>query len=157
MLRNISNRIGFVCSLLAALFTFFAFRLVNLQVGGHEKFLKLAVEKHGFKKPIFAQRGAIYDRHGEALAVNVPVRTVTADGTHIKDPAAVAHIAASFLNMKESDLVAKLSTKRPYVVIQNASETAIGQRGIGASVGSETLIQVTFIFLVKNTNFYTKY
>lgn len=116
---NISNRIGFVCSLLAALFTFFAFRLVNLQVGGHEKFLKLAVEKHGFKKPIFAQRGAIYDRHGEALAVNVPVRTVTADGTHIKDPAAVAHVAASFLNMKESDLVAKLSTKRPYVVIQN--------------------------------------
>ena len=119
MLRHISNRIGFVCFLLASLFTFFAFRLVDLQVGGHEKFLKLAAEKHGFKQPIFAQRGAIYDRHGESLAVNVPVRTVTADGTRIKDPVAVAHIAAPFLGMKESELAAKLSTKRPYVVIQN--------------------------------------
>lgn len=119
MAQNISNRIGVVCSLLAALFTFFAFRLIDLQVGGHEKFLKLAVEKHGFKQPIFAQRGAIYDRHGEALAVNVPVRTVTADGTRIKDPVAVAHIAAPFLGIKEADLAAKLSTKRPYVVIQN--------------------------------------
>lgn len=112
-----SNRIGFVCSLLAALFTFFAFRLVNLQVGHHEKFLKLAAEKHGFKQPIFAQRGSIYDRHGEALAVNVPVRTVTADGTRIKNPAAIAHVAAPFLGIKESELASKLSTKRPYVVI----------------------------------------
>ena len=119
MFRKISNRIGFVCFLLASLFTFFAFRLVDLQVGGHEKFLKLAAEKHGFKQPIFAQRGAIYDRHGEALAVNVPVRTVTADGTRIKDPAAVAHIAAPFLGVKESELLSRLSTKRPYVVIQN--------------------------------------
>ncbi|MCX6957258.1 MAG: penicillin-binding protein 2 [Verrucomicrobiae bacterium] len=119
MFRNTSNRIGFVCFLLASLFTFFAFRLVDLQVGGHEKFLKLAAEKHGFKQPIFAQRGAIYDRHGEALAVNVPVRTVTADGTRIKDPAALAHIAAPFLGVKESELLSRLSTKRPYVVIQN--------------------------------------
>jgi cell division protein FtsI/penicillin-binding protein 2 len=119
MLKNISNRIGIVCFLLAALFTFFAFRLVDLQVGGHEKFLKLAAEKHGFKQPIFARRGAIYDRHGEALAVNVPVRTVTADATRMKNPAAVAHVAAPFLGMKESELASKLSTKRPYVVIQN--------------------------------------
>ncbi len=119
MFRNISNRIGLVCSLLALLFTFFAFRLIDLQVGGHEKFLKLAVEKHGFKQPILAKRGTIYDRHGEALAVNVPVRTVTADGTRIKDPAAVAHIAAPFLGIKEAELRSKLSTKRPYVVIQN--------------------------------------
>ena len=119
MIVNTSNRIGFVCFLLASLFTFFAFRLVDLQVGGHEKFLKLAAEKHGFKQPIFAQRGAIYDRHGEALAVNVPVRTVTADGTRIKDPAAVAHVAAPFLGIKESELASKFSTKRPYVVIQN--------------------------------------
>jgi cell division protein FtsI/penicillin-binding protein 2 len=115
----ISSRIGLVCFLLSALFTFFAFRLVDLQVGSHEKFLKLAARKHGFRKPIFAQRGAIYDRHGEALAVNVPVRTVTADGTRIKDPAAIAHIAAPFLGIKESELISRLSTKRPYVVLQN--------------------------------------
>lgn len=102
---------------MALLFTFFALRLVNIQVADHEKFLHLAAEKHGFKQPIFAQRGTIFDRHGEALAVNVPVRTVYADGTHIKNPAALAHVAASFLNIPEKELTAKLTTKRPYIVI----------------------------------------
>ena len=115
---KIGNRIGIACSFLALLFTFYAFRLINIQVGGHEKFLKLAAEKHGFRQPIIAERGNILDRNGEALAVNVPVRTVYADGTHIKDPSAVARCAASFLGMPEKELAEKLMTKRPYVVIR---------------------------------------
>ncbi|MFI0347835.1 MAG: peptidoglycan D,D-transpeptidase FtsI family protein [Chthoniobacterales bacterium] len=117
-MKKIGNRIGIACSFLALLFTFYAFRLINIQVGGHEKFLKLASEKHGVKQPIIAERGNIFDRHGEALAVNVPVRTVYADGTHIKDPLVVAHCAAPFLGMSEKELAEKLTTKRPYVVIR---------------------------------------
>lgn len=118
-MKNIGNRIGIVCFFLALLFTSFAFRLVNIQVAGHEKFSQLAAEKHGFKQPIMAQRGIIFDRHGEPLAVNVPVRTVYADGTHIKDPVALAHVAAPFLNIPEKELLTKLRTKRPYVVIRS--------------------------------------
>lgn len=118
-MKNIGNRIGLVCFFVALLFTFFAFRLVDLQVGGHEKFSQLAAEKHGVKQPILAQRGNIFDRHGEVLAVNVPVRTVYADGTHIKDSAALAHVAAPFLGIPEKELAAKLSSKRPYVVIRS--------------------------------------
>lgn len=114
-----AKRIGVVCSLVALLFTFFAFRLIDLQVAGHEKFLKLASEKHGFKQPILAQRGNIFDRHGEPLAVNVPVRTIYADGTRIKDSKALAHVAAPFLGISEKDLAAKLLTKRPYVIIRS--------------------------------------
>ncbi|MFZ4116646.1 MAG: hypothetical protein ACOYK6_08015, partial [Chthoniobacterales bacterium] len=115
----IGNRIGVICFFVALLFTFFAFRLVDLQVGGHEKFSHLAAEKHGVKQPILAERGNIFDRHGELLAVNVPVRTVYADGTHIKDPEALAHVAAPFLGLSERELAAKLASKRPYVVIQS--------------------------------------
>ena len=118
-MKSIGNRIGIVCFFVALLFTFFAFRLVNLQVGGHEKFSQLAAEKHGVKQPIIAQRGNIFDRHGEVLAVNVPVRTVYADGTHIKDAAALAHVAAPFLGIPEKELSAKLATKRPYLVIRS--------------------------------------
>lgn len=114
-----TGRIGLVCFFLALFFTFFAFRLIDLQVAGHERFSQLAAEKHGFKQPILAQRGKILDRHGEALAVNVPVRTVYADGTHIKNAPALAHIAAPFLGIPEKELAAKLSTKRPYVVIRS--------------------------------------
>lgn len=116
-MKKIGTRIGLVCFLGALLFTFFALRLVDIQVAGHEKFSRLAAEKHGFKQPIFAQRGTICDRHGEALAVNVPVCTVYADGTHIKNPTALAHTAAPFLSLSEKELATKLTTKRPYVVI----------------------------------------
>jgi cell division protein FtsI (penicillin-binding protein 3)/stage V sporulation protein D (sporulation-specific penicillin-binding protein) len=115
----LGQRIGLVCSFVALIFTFFAFRLVNLQVGGHEKFSHLAAEKHGVKQPIAAVRGNIFDRHGEVLAVNVPVRTVYADGTHIKDPLALAHVAAPFLGLPEKELALKLASKRPYVVIRS--------------------------------------
>ena len=43
-----------------------------------------------------------------------------------------------------------------YVVIQNASETSIGQRGIGAAVGTETLIQVINILFSIHKSFDTK-
>jgi len=117
--KSIGNRIGIICVFIALIFTFFAFRLVDLQVAGHKKFSQLAAEKHGVKQPIIAKRGNIFDRHGEALAVNVPVRTVYADGTHIKDPAAIARVAAPFLGISAKALSAKLTTKRPYLIIRS--------------------------------------
>ncbi len=117
-LSTLSYRLGIVCFLVSLFFTFFALRLVDLQVGSHEKFSRLAAEKHGFKQPIMAERGKIFDRHGELLAGNVPVRTVYADGTHIKDPLALAHLAAPFLGISEKELASKLTNKRPYMVIR---------------------------------------
>ena len=43
---------------------------------------------------------------------------MTADGTHIKEPGALAAVAAPFLGMPVKELTEKLSTKRPYVVIK---------------------------------------
>ena len=63
---------------------------------------------------------------------------------------------AGLLNSLKVELFAPLLTdpysfaigSGAYVVVQNASDTVIGQRGIGVEVGSETLIQV-------NSSFYT--
>lgn len=121
-MRGTTGRIGVVCALLVAVFTSFAWRLIHLQVLKHDYFAKLAAEKHLRRQPIPAKRGRILDRNGEELAVNIPVRTVTADGTHIKDPAALAAVAAPFLGMSVGELSEKLSTavraKKAYVVIK---------------------------------------
>lgn len=117
-MKGITGRIGFVCALLVLMFTGFAGRLINLHVLQHDYFATMAAEKHCFRQPIPARRGRILDRNGEELAVNIPVRTVTADGTRIRNAAAVAKIAAPFLGMDEKDLAGKLETKRPYVVIR---------------------------------------
>ncbi|MFZ4387625.1 MAG: peptidoglycan D,D-transpeptidase FtsI family protein [Chthoniobacterales bacterium] len=119
-MKGTGGRIGFVCALMVLIFTGFAWRLINLQVLQHDYFSLKAAEKHCFCQPIQARRGRILDRNGEELAVNIPVRTVTADGTHIHDPAALAAVAAPFLEMPVPELTQKLSTKRPYVVIRKA-------------------------------------
>lgn len=117
-MKGTTGRIGVVCALLVLVFTTFAWRLIHLQILQYDYFSKLAAQKHLRCQPIPAKRGRILDRNGEELAVNIPVRTVTADGTHIKDPAALAAVAAPFLEMPVKELTDKLSTKRPYVVIK---------------------------------------
>jgi cell division protein FtsI (penicillin-binding protein 3) len=117
-MRGTGARIGLVCLLLVLIFTAFAWRLVHLQVLRHEEFVRLALQKHSVRKTIPATRGRILDRNGEELAVNIPVRTVIADCTHVQDAAALAALAAPYLDMPAGELTEKLSTKRPYVVIR---------------------------------------
>jgi cell division protein FtsI/penicillin-binding protein 2 len=112
------RRIGLVCGLLVLIFTFFAWRLIYLQVTRHDYFVQQAAQKHETRMTIQAKRGRILDRNGEELAVNIPVQMVWADGSHIKDPAAVAAVAAPFLEMPVGELTEKLTTKREYVVIR---------------------------------------
>ena len=112
------GRIGVVCALLVLIFTAFAWRLIHLQVLKHDYFSAIAAEKNDTRKVIPARRGRILDRNGEELAVNIPVQMVYADGSHIHDPAAVAAVAAPFLEVPLQELKEKLTTKSKYVIIR---------------------------------------
>ena len=113
------TRTVFVCAAVAMIFTIYSARLVELQVARHEEYSQMAAEKHTMRQVIHARRGLIFDRNGELLASNLPVRTVVADGSHVKDPAALARVAAPFLDMNEKELCAKLTTDRKYIVIRH--------------------------------------
>jgi len=130
--RKTGTRIGLVCGLMVTVFTFFAWRLIDLQVAQHDFFSRKAAEKHCIRIVIPARRGWILDRNGEELAVNIPVRTVTADGTHIRNPAVLAALAAPFLDMSPKDLGEKLSTQRQYVVIRREVSEEKAQAMIAA-------------------------
>ncbi|MCK9588262.1 MAG: penicillin-binding protein 2 [Terrimicrobiaceae bacterium] len=113
------TRTGLACAAVALVFTAYSVRLVELQVAKHQEYAQLAAEKHTMRQVIHARRGLIFDRNGELLAANVPVRTVVADGSHVKDPAALAKVAAPYLDMKEEELRAKLTSGRKYIVIRH--------------------------------------
>jgi len=98
-----------VCFGLVGLFSVFSVRLIDLQILQHEKFTALAAEKHNHKQIIYARRGIIRDAHNEPLAENIPVKTVVADASHIRDPGAVAAAIADKLEMDPRDLADKLS------------------------------------------------
>ncbi len=123
---NAQTRIILASACLGVLFTGFSARLIYIAVAKHDEYSTLAAEKNSIRQPLFAKRGLIFDRNGEILADNAPIRTVVADGTHIEDPLAVAKIAAPFLDMRVEELAEKLATKRPYVVLRRdvPAETA---------------------------------
>jgi cell division protein FtsI/penicillin-binding protein 2 len=97
-----------VCFGLVGVFSVFSVRLIDLQIVEHEKFTELAAEKHNHKQIIYARRGIIRDAHDEPLAENIPVKTVVADATHIRDPMAVAAAIADQLEMDPRELADKL-------------------------------------------------
>lgn len=110
------------CMGLAICFTIFSFRLIHLQVRMHDEYAGLAAKKHVNQQIIPARRGAILDINGEILADNEPVRTVVADckvmaDTH-SDPAELASLLSGPLEMKQADILEKLSTGRKYVVLK---------------------------------------
>lgn len=121
------TRTGCACAVVALIFTAYSVRLVDLQLIKHQEYSKLAAEKHTMRIVLHARRGLVFDRHGELLASNLPVRTMVADGSHIKDPAAIARLAAPLLSMDEKELRAKLTSGRKYIVLRRglAEEKAV--------------------------------
>src|SRR5947199_9501741 len=79
---NGRTRCALVCVLFIALFSAFSFRLVYRQLVKHDEYAGLAAEKHVYKQPIYAERGASTDANGEVIAHNVPVEIVVADTSH---------------------------------------------------------------------------
>jgi len=112
------TRTGIACAAVAMVFTVYSARLVHLQVTKHQEYSQLAAEKHTMRKVLHARRGLIFDRNGELLASNLPVSTVVADASHIKNPAALAAVAAPFLEMDEKELGEKLGSGRKYIVLR---------------------------------------
>jgi cell division protein FtsI (penicillin-binding protein 3)/stage V sporulation protein D (sporulation-specific penicillin-binding protein) len=113
---------------LVGAFSVFSFRLIDLQIAKHEEYTALAAEKHVHKQVIYARRGIIRDVHHEPLAENVPVKTVVADASHMRDPIAVAKAVADQLKMDPHELADKLKTGRKYIVLKReVSEEAANQ------------------------------
>jgi cell division protein FtsI/penicillin-binding protein 2 len=106
---NAQARAVTICFGLVGLFSVYSVRLIDLQVVEHEKYTALAAEKHNHKQIIYARRGIIRDAHDEALAENVPVKTVVADASHIRDRMAVATAIANQLEMDPRDIADKLN------------------------------------------------
>jgi len=116
-----------LCGLMAVIFTGFSGRLIYLQIVKHDEYTAIAAQKHSMLQIIPAQRGMIVDRNGEILAASIPVRKVIVDGSHVKNPAALANVAAPFLKMPEDALLKELQTdsKHKILVQELPEDTAL--------------------------------
>ena len=117
-------RCALVCFAFIVLFSIFSFRLVYLQLLKHDEYAGLAAEKHVYKQTIYAERGAIFDANNEVLAHNVPVETIVADSTLLKNIEGATSLLSAALKMPPSEVSEKLRAGRRYMIVKReVSET----------------------------------
>ncbi len=95
----------------------FAARLVDLQAVRGEALADAALSQRLRTLEIPAYRGSILDRTGQALAVTVEARDVTADQTLIEDPAALAVELAPILEVPQDVLADRLTGEKRFMYV----------------------------------------
>ena len=108
-LRLVSVLIFFLV-LFIALFS----RAFQLQVLSGEKLKNLAQRQHTATLQLQPERGMIYDRNGEKLAVSVLADSVCADPTRIADPVRTSQQIAAILNLDKQVVMKKILEPRNF-------------------------------------------
>ncbi len=118
MKRKTQARAVLVCVALAIGLSLVSSRLLEIQVARHDFFQAQADANHLDKIPIAAKRGSILDRHGVLLASNVPVKSVSINGTLFKNPDLFVPILARHLEIPEKTIRGKLDPKDSYIPLR---------------------------------------
>jgi len=116
-------RIGLVA--IALVVTALAGRLVQLQGMESTVYAAKAAQQRLRTVPLAAQRGAIVDRDGVTLAMNIETRSLYANPRLVDDPAAVASAVAPFVGLPAADLEAKLRRDKSFVYLAHDLDPTI--------------------------------
>ncbi len=128
---------------MVGLFFLLAFCLVTgrayfLQVHAGDMWRKRADQQHQKVIPLAPQRGTIYDRDGQELAVSIETDSIYAEPGRVKDPAGAARQLAKALNLSSHMLLKKLQSQRGFVwlkrrltPVESARVEALNITGIG--------------------------
>ncbi|MEK7797680.1 MAG: penicillin-binding protein 2, partial [Nitrospirota bacterium] len=113
-------------------FFIIAGRLFNLQVLRAEEFTQLAGRQHQKTLAVEAGRGAIYDRSGKILAINMEVPSVFGAPKYVSDPRATAVRLNRVLQTDVRQLESKLKSERDFVWLARRlePERAEGLQGL---------------------------
>ena len=79
-----------------------AVRLIDVQAVEGDHYKALAEKQRVRSVSLAAERGSIFDRDGNALALSVPQHTIYADPRLVKDPTASARKLAPILDVDRS-------------------------------------------------------
>ena len=135
-LRLVSVLIFFLV-LFIALFS----RAFQLQVLSGEKLKNLAQRQHMATLQLQPERGMIYDRNGEKLAVSVLADSVCADPTRIADPVRASQQIAGILNLDKQVVMKK--------ILEPKSFCWLARRISPEQAANVDNVEIEGIFLVK--------
>ena len=104
------------------------FRLFSLQIANFETWQEWALKEH-FKEVIVAsERGAIYDRNGNLMAVSVPAGSIYVRPRQVRDRADVAKRLAALIEIPRAEIEKKLSGTEPFIWIKRQIPRALAEQ-----------------------------
>jgi len=110
--QQVKSRLRWSVAIFAILLCALMGRVIMLQSFGRDKYLQASIDQRTRVNIVRAERGVIFDRNGNELALSVPSTTVYADPRDIVDPAGTARALAPVLGLsveKEAELAADLA------------------------------------------------
>ncbi|MSO79172.1 MAG: penicillin-binding protein 2 [Acidimicrobiia bacterium] len=105
------RRLHVVVVVLVSLFALVGARLVDMQARNRRHYVQLGLSQRVHTVTLAAERGSIFDRNGNDLALSVSRSSVWADPRLIKDPAGYATQLAPIVGVDAPTLEARLSDK----------------------------------------------
>lgn len=89
-------------------------RLVQIQVFGHEKYTRLAKQQYVSKHLLKAERGLIFDRNGQSLALNNQSFDIGIDVPMVTDTEETARKIAAVLNKDPKEIFKKIRDQKGF-------------------------------------------
>ncbi len=126
--RAIKLRIYLFAVLFILVFAVIAGRAYYLQVVLAPDLKHRADQQRQRVVKLAPQRGAIFDRNGDALAVSLAVESLYADPFTVKDAELVATKLAPLLKSSQKELLRKLSSKKRFVWLERKLEPKISKQ-----------------------------
>jgi len=115
---ELRKKIKIVRNICFILFVAIILKLGYSQIISYKNLVGLATELWERSFPIEASRGIVYDRNGEALAINIPTTSVAVIPYQIKDKEETATKLSKVLNVSYTTIYNKISKKASIVRLQ---------------------------------------
>ncbi len=126
--RSIQLRIRLIGAIFVAVFLVIAARAGYLQLVMAEDLSARGNQQHQRVIKLTPQRGAIYDRSGDPLALSLEVKSLYADPAEIQDISTVAQQLSGVLDIPQKRLSKKLSEKKSFVWVERLLSPEIFQQ-----------------------------
>ena len=103
------------------------YRLVQIQVVQAAEFAEKGLSQRYVSRPLAPQRGKIFDRNGELLAMTVESTSLYAVPGQVEEPRWVAQQLGTILDVDSSTLYDRLSSDREFVYLKRQLDTVDAQ------------------------------
>ena len=149
--QNNTGRRAILCVLFLLGFLVIVLRLFDLHVLQAEMMAKKAQRQHHKMITLDSNRGAILDRQGRALALNLDVPSVYASPVSVENPHAVANRLSKILEVPRPVLEQRLRGNREFVWVKRKIDSEYASKVKALSLPGINLLQEKRRFYPKGT------